>query len=391
MSAVYDEVRDFILLHYILTQREEPFWRDARNVTLPDSLRESLALYDETGRLEGLGLQLFPETSYFCILSGNGRLPRRQIAEAEAAKAGEVWQVLRPDKGRKPRIRSPDARPRGIPRRAASGSRCNACQRSHPARRNAWRALRSRAFSENHARSADRRPAVLISVGRAALGPVPAERLQEIGRELDIPADFAGALPAALAHADVVHFGYEAGAGYGRLQVSTSNMYPRRARRWRPQAAPPCSSTLPTSGPPGKPDSGAVTRYTWLPCRTREEIEAKLQELIPAKDAANARACVLGLLSRIASLPTLAKLLLMEVEEPGYPRRSCDLNVYDAGVRMREISELVDGALRGFAVPPAQGRAVFDRASDRALGHLAGGIGRDGKEFVTVYFGVEAH
>jgi len=94
MSAVYDEVRDFILLHYILTERAEPFWRDARNVTLPDSLRECLALYDETGRLEGQRLQLFPETSYFFILSGNGRLPRRQIAEAEAAKAGEVWQVL---------------------------------------------------------------------------------------------------------------------------------------------------------------------------------------------------------------------------------------------------------------------------------------------------------
>jgi tryptophan halogenase len=94
MAAVYDEVRDFIMLHYILTQRDEQFWRDARNVPLPDTLRESVALYEETGRIESLRLQLFLETNYFSILSGNGRLPRRLIVEADLAPAGEIWQIL---------------------------------------------------------------------------------------------------------------------------------------------------------------------------------------------------------------------------------------------------------------------------------------------------------
>ncbi len=94
MAAVYDEVRDFIMLHYILTQRDEPFWRDARNVPLPDTLRESLALYDENGRIESPRLQLFLDTNYFSILSGNGRLPRRLIAEADIAPAAEIWHIL---------------------------------------------------------------------------------------------------------------------------------------------------------------------------------------------------------------------------------------------------------------------------------------------------------
>jgi tryptophan halogenase len=94
MAALYDEVRDFIVLHYILTEREEPFWRDARNVPLPDTLRESLEVYDETGRIEGPRLQLFPEVSYFHILSGNGRLPRRPIVEADLAQPGEIWPLL---------------------------------------------------------------------------------------------------------------------------------------------------------------------------------------------------------------------------------------------------------------------------------------------------------
>lgn len=94
MAAAYDEVRDFVVLHYLLSQRDDVFWRDARNVPVPDTLRESLALYDENGRIDNPRLQLFLEPSYFFILAGNGRLPRRPIVEADVAPAGETWHVL---------------------------------------------------------------------------------------------------------------------------------------------------------------------------------------------------------------------------------------------------------------------------------------------------------
>jgi hypothetical protein len=121
------------------------------------------------------------------------------------------------------------------------------------------------------------------------------------------------------------------------------------------------------------------------------EIDAKLQDLVPVKDAAKARRCVFDLLSRMTGFANSGELLLMEVEEPPNPRRSCDLNVYDAGLRMHEIADLIDATLHDFAVSQARGRTVFDRAGERALGHISAGIGRDGQEFVTIYFGVEAH
>jgi tryptophan halogenase len=94
MAATYDEVRDFIVLHYLLAGREEPFWRDARNVPLPDTLRESLAVYEENGRIENVRLRLFIESSYFAILTGNGRLPRRPITEADSANVVELGRLL---------------------------------------------------------------------------------------------------------------------------------------------------------------------------------------------------------------------------------------------------------------------------------------------------------
>jgi tryptophan halogenase len=94
MAGLMDEVRDFIVLHYILTRRNESFWRDSRAVQLPDTLRDLLEVYDETGRIQSTRLQLFVETNYFFILEGAGRAPRRVIPEVDAAPSGETRQML---------------------------------------------------------------------------------------------------------------------------------------------------------------------------------------------------------------------------------------------------------------------------------------------------------
>lgn len=230
----------------------------------------------------------------------------------------------------------------------------------------------------------------LISVGRVALGASPANRLIEIGRTLQMPPVFADGLRAALEGADVVHFGFEVAnddeickiyleyASQVRQAMAAGSRTPRLvhlAYKWSMRRA----------------DSYNVARYTWLPCRNRAEIDANLKDLIPADEAVNARRCVVGLLSRIAQFADSGELLLMEVEEPGNPRRSCDLNAYDAGLRMEEIADLVEATLRDFAVPQARAQALFGRIGDRALGHISAGLGRDGREFVTFYFGVESH
>jgi hypothetical protein len=230
----------------------------------------------------------------------------------------------------------------------------------------------------------------LVSVGCAALGKSPADRLIQIGRELHIPQRFADALPAALRHAGVVHFGYEAGSGHEVYKI-----YLEYASQVREAMAAmsqiPQLVHLAYKWAPLLPDSAAVTRYTWLPCRTRNELEAKLRSLLPAREAPRALCCALSLVSRIASFADAGEVLLMDVEETGNPRRSCDLNVYDAALRISEIADLFEVAMRDFVVPEASARSVFERFGEKALGHLSAGIGRDGQEFVTIYFGVEAH
>jgi hypothetical protein len=230
----------------------------------------------------------------------------------------------------------------------------------------------------------------LISIGRAALGRAPVERLLRMGNELHMPPGFAEALPAALERADIVHFGYEAAAGHEVYKIYFEYASDVRAALAADRRAHVLVH-LAYKWAPLRPASGAVTRYSRLPCGTRAELEARLRSLLPASHAPRALRCALGLVTRTAALADSGQLLLMEVEEPGNSRRSCDLNLYDAGLRLRDIADLLEMALRDFGVPLAHALSIFGRAQDKALGHLSAGVGRDGQEFVTIYFGVEGH
>lgn len=83
MSDEFEQVRDFIILHYLLNGREGPFWRDNRHAKPPASLAEALALYDSTGLVDWEANSLFRDTSFYAIAAGFGRLPRRPHAMAD--------------------------------------------------------------------------------------------------------------------------------------------------------------------------------------------------------------------------------------------------------------------------------------------------------------------
>lgn len=94
MTSLYDEVKDFVQLHYVLSRREDDFWRDAREASTSSSLTDRLALYEDCGWIDDLKSDGFQETSYYHILTGNGRLPRRPSALALANDPNRIQTVL---------------------------------------------------------------------------------------------------------------------------------------------------------------------------------------------------------------------------------------------------------------------------------------------------------
>lgn len=72
----YEQVRDFIVLHYKATARDDtPFWRYCRDMTVPDTLAHKLALFRGKGRIIRQQDDLFTEESWLAVMMGQGIRP----------------------------------------------------------------------------------------------------------------------------------------------------------------------------------------------------------------------------------------------------------------------------------------------------------------------------
>ncbi len=73
----YDDIRDFLITHYKLTQRDDSaFWRYCRDMAVPDRVVETLDLFAARGRLRARPEHLFSPTSWLAMLAGQGLKPR---------------------------------------------------------------------------------------------------------------------------------------------------------------------------------------------------------------------------------------------------------------------------------------------------------------------------
>lgn len=78
LAQELEQIRDFLILHYCLTTRTDtPFWADMASATLPDSLRDRIALYADAGTIRPRARELFTDASWFYVLDGMGLTPRR--------------------------------------------------------------------------------------------------------------------------------------------------------------------------------------------------------------------------------------------------------------------------------------------------------------------------
>jgi tryptophan 7-halogenase len=91
----YDRIRDFLILHYHATTRDDSeFWNHVRTMTVPDSLQEKLDLFRRSGRIARYSHGLFHEPSWIAVLVGQGIVPQGWDQRADAAPSAAVKQTL---------------------------------------------------------------------------------------------------------------------------------------------------------------------------------------------------------------------------------------------------------------------------------------------------------
>ncbi|MYF51304.1 MAG: tryptophan 7-halogenase [Gammaproteobacteria bacterium] len=95
MRFEIDNVRDFIVLHYHVTERTDtPFWRHCRDMDIPDSLRHRIELFKQAGRVFKVPTELFGENSWIQVMLGQGLTPEQYHPIVNMMSEDELRQFL---------------------------------------------------------------------------------------------------------------------------------------------------------------------------------------------------------------------------------------------------------------------------------------------------------
>ena len=73
----YERIRDFIVLHYKATERDDTaFWRHCRDMPVPDALQENIDLFRHSARFQRNAEEFFALQSWVQVMLGQGVQPR---------------------------------------------------------------------------------------------------------------------------------------------------------------------------------------------------------------------------------------------------------------------------------------------------------------------------
>jgi tryptophan halogenase len=95
MGSTCEQIRDFLVLHYHATERDDSeLWRYCRGMALPDSLQRKLDLFAGRGRLFRHEDDLFSVTSWVAVLLGQGRWPAARDGLADSMSDTDLLALL---------------------------------------------------------------------------------------------------------------------------------------------------------------------------------------------------------------------------------------------------------------------------------------------------------
>lgn len=91
----FEQIRDFIILHYHVNERDDSaFWRDVRQMDVPETLSRKIQLFAENGSLFREQNDLFLESSWLQVMLGQGITPKDYHPLANSFSETQLKQML---------------------------------------------------------------------------------------------------------------------------------------------------------------------------------------------------------------------------------------------------------------------------------------------------------
>ncbi|MDT0581726.1 tryptophan halogenase family protein [Brumicola blandensis] len=90
----FERIRDFIILHYKLNNRTEPFWQRMKAMEIPDTLQQKMTLFKETGSIFREQDELFTEAAWQQVMIGQGIEPKSYHTLADSLSDEQASELL---------------------------------------------------------------------------------------------------------------------------------------------------------------------------------------------------------------------------------------------------------------------------------------------------------
>lgn len=223
---------------------------------------------------------------------------------------------------------------------------------------------------------------LLIGIRR---GRIPAATFVEIAAGMGMPEEFRSPFVERLAEADVVLFGLENGEAGLMCKAYLEFWEKLRRRVLATGTKDPELLNLGFKWYAGEESARVVSRYICYPVL---DLAGTLRRIRGIYDdgATDTPSCQIALQLVQRAARRGAGLIYLEVAEEGTPRRSYDLNLYKANLTLADIEQELRQAASRYQLPREEFEAFCSELRERPLGHLSGGLARDGGDFLTVYY-----
>ncbi len=230
----------------------------------------------------------------------------------------------------------------------------------------------------------------LLTLDKKDMGLAPHEKILGICERMNMPEDFLILFKENLSLANPVDFGFEADN-----RTCIYKVYLDFSLKWKSEVGTEVDKRKPYIMFLGfKWDAHnnakkAVTKYTWHPSLSFEDIERKLLNIFGRDKYGEPFETAKDLLEIALRRTTQDRIYYLDVSEEDSERRSFDINVYSANLQMKELYPQLLKVCRHYKISTQKFKNLYGLVESKRFGHISGGIDREGKDFLTIYFGLE--
>jgi hypothetical protein len=217
------------------------------------------------------------------------------------------------------------------------------------------------------------------------------EKLLDICKQMDMPKKYLVAFQENLSDANLVLFGFE--------ENERSCVYKVYLEFWeklknklqsKPNKTEPVLLHLGFKWDALDNNKGVIAKYTCYPLLPVKNILNRLSNIYDVHKDRTSLEIAKDIINLAASRIVNDSFIYLEASEDNNPRRSFDINLYKANLQLKDIYPLLSKMRRHYSISSDDFDFLYDQVSTKIFGHLSGGIDREGKDFLTIYYEISA-